>query len=292
MQFVRCEACGAKAIVAASQCPTCGHHLEIRNSWGDLFPMVRCKSCGAHYPRKTGACRWCGPPEPKRPIAPAAWGVGAALLVASVSFGAWQLYRAGGGGSVDRAGVDGNTADPVKTVANVTPQRVTAPTPPAAKDEELVKTAEAATNTPPVSLADTSHATAPVTLALAGADTAPPSEKNARPPGVASTPEGALTPAPRQAPVAPPRVDERPIRETLVSEAVSSGETAEWIDASAITWVNVRADPARESDIVGVISPDTRVKLGELRAGWYRVRAKGISGWVGRRLVEVDSTGR
>ncbi len=292
MQFVRCEACGAKAIVAASQCPTCGHHLEIRSTFGDLLPLARCKSCGAHYPRQTGACRWCGPPEPKRRITPAVWGVGAALLVASVSFGAWQLYRAGGGRSAERAGVERNTADPAKTVADLTPQKAPAPAPPAARDDELVKTAEAATNASPMASSDTSHRTAPVTLALAGADTAPPSERNARPSGVASAPDSVLTPAPRQAPVAPPRVDERPVRETLVSEAVSSGETAEWIDASAITWVNVRADPARESDIVGVISPDTRVKLGELRAGWYRVRAKGISGWVGRRLVEVDSTGR
>ncbi len=290
MQFVRCEACGAKAIVAASQCPMCGHHLEIRSSFGDLLPLVRCKSCGAQYPRKIGACRWCGPPEPKRRITPATWSIGAAVLVAGVSFGAWQLYRTGDE-TAGRAGVARSTTDPAKTVAKVTPPPVTAPSPSPAMDQELVKTAEAATNAPPMSLADTSHQTAPVTVALAGTDTMLPAAGNAQPPNVAAAPESVLTPAPRQAPVAPPRVDERAARETAVSETVSSGETADWIDASAITWVNVRADPARESDIVGVISPDTRLKLGELRAGWYRVRARGISGWVGRHLVEVDSTG-
>jgi SH3-like domain-containing protein len=64
-----------------------------------------------------------------------------------------------------------------------------------------------------------------------------------------------------------------------------------WVSATALTWVNVRVDPRRDSEIAGVIPPDTRVELGQSRSGWTHVRASGISGWVGRRMFMPDSAG-
>jgi len=47
-------------------------------------------------------------------------------------------------------------------------------------------------------------------------------------------------------------------------------------------WVRVRAAASQSSRTVALIGPDTRVQLGESRAGWIRVRATGISGWAER----------
>jgi SH3-like domain-containing protein len=62
--------------------------------------------------------------------------------------------------------------------------------------------------------------------------------------------------------------------------------------ATARTWVNLRADARRESEIVGVISPGTRVELAESRGGWRWVLTSTMSGWAAPRLFAVDSSRR
>jgi hypothetical protein len=58
-------------------------------------------------------------------------------------------------------------------------------------------------------------------------------------------------------------------------------------EGTARTWVNVRAANNRGSEIVGVITPDTRVRFGERRAGWIQVTSARILGWADPRLFVV-----
>src|SRR5215813_2423817 len=67
MRSVRCDACGTKALMAASQCPKCSHWFEMRDGFGELLPLAFCSSCQSYYPAHVGMCKWCGTtPEPVR----------------------------------------------------------------------------------------------------------------------------------------------------------------------------------------------------------------------------------
>src|SRR5215472_9041222 len=67
MRSVRCEVCGTKALMAASQCPKCSHLFEMRDGFGELLPLSFCTSCQSYYPAHVGSCKWCGTtPEPVR----------------------------------------------------------------------------------------------------------------------------------------------------------------------------------------------------------------------------------
>src|SRR5262249_44268342 len=68
MRSVRCDVCGTKALMAASQCPKCAHLFELRDGFGELLPLSYCDSCDSHYPASLGSCKWCGTkpaPPPK-----------------------------------------------------------------------------------------------------------------------------------------------------------------------------------------------------------------------------------
>ena len=67
MQFVRCDACGAKALFAASRCPKCSHAFFLRNYRGQMVPLGHCRTCDTYYPRSAGGCKWCGTVEPEGP---------------------------------------------------------------------------------------------------------------------------------------------------------------------------------------------------------------------------------
>lgn len=56
-----------------------------------------------------------------------------------------------------------------------------------------------------------------------------------------------------------------------------------WQSAVARTWVNVRSDASPDSEVVGVISPDSRALLGTTRRGWRRITLDDVSGWVDPR---------
>lgn len=89
MQAVRCDACGMKALVAASQCPHCGHLFELRDSFGELLPLSHCTACNSWYPSQRGACQWCGPQPESFRFPPYAWkGVGILAFV-GMGVGVW-----------------------------------------------------------------------------------------------------------------------------------------------------------------------------------------------------------
>ena len=93
MRAVRCDACGAKAMIAAAQCPKCGHLFELRDGFGALLPLAYCSSCESYYPASLGECKWCGTKPERAPIAPQIWrGVGAVALAVLVAM-AWVFHR-------------------------------------------------------------------------------------------------------------------------------------------------------------------------------------------------------
>lgn len=90
MRLVRCDACGAKAILAASQCPKCAEPLYVRNERGDEVRLVSCRSCETYYPASRDGCRWC-PAVNRAPMPRWSGKVVAAVLTAAASWGGWQF---------------------------------------------------------------------------------------------------------------------------------------------------------------------------------------------------------
>lgn len=70
VQYVRCDACGAKAILAASRCPKCTEALSLRDHHGELLPLSHCRKCDTYYLSSKGGCKWCG----TKPGAAVNWG--------------------------------------------------------------------------------------------------------------------------------------------------------------------------------------------------------------------------
>jgi hypothetical protein len=93
MRSIRCDACGTKALMAASTCPKCGHGIEVRDGFGELLPLSHCSTCDSYYPAKLGACRWCGTQPARAPIGPYVWkGAGVVAFVA-MAWGAWLVHN-------------------------------------------------------------------------------------------------------------------------------------------------------------------------------------------------------
>ena len=90
MRLVRCDACGAKAILAASQCPKCAEPLYVRNERGDDVRLVVCRTCETYYPASRDGCRWC-PAVARAPIPRWTGKVAAALVMIAAGWGGWQL---------------------------------------------------------------------------------------------------------------------------------------------------------------------------------------------------------
>lgn len=148
MAYLRCTACGSKALVAASQCPRCWHPFQLVNARGDRAKLARCRGCGIMH-RADSLCHWCG--EIKTPAwrSAAVWRPLSGLAAAAVlAVGGWQL----GPGALSAvrssaASLRASTA-PVATVAEGsagTPS-VAAPRP-EPRDNGLITSAMAATVT-------------------------------------------------------------------------------------------------------------------------------------------------
>lgn len=89
MQYVRCEACGAKALLAASRCPKCTKSLELRDHYGEFVPLSHCHKCDTYYPTSRGGCKWCGTtPDSSGPIRRKA-----ILGVVALAAAAWAVLR-------------------------------------------------------------------------------------------------------------------------------------------------------------------------------------------------------
>ena len=240
MRSVRCDACGAKALIAASQCPTCGHLFEVRDGFGDLLPLAHCQTCDTFYPERVGTCRWCGTTPPPPSKHPRLWkhvGV-AALVVVGVGFVGVVMHTA-----KSRIRHDARAIASPNPVLQAIPVAVATPAPPADTVAVL---------TPPPA-----DSVAPPKLAVADSIVT-----RVAPPTVTISPVAVL-------PVAPPPV-------TVTKPPVS----VRWISSIATRWVIVRADARRDARIVASVGPDSRVQLGESRGAWRRIRARGVAGWV------------
>lgn len=271
---VRCDKCGTKALVAASQCPSCGHLLQVRDGFGDLLPLTQCPTCESHYPLRDGECRWCGTkPEEGRRMAPYVWkGVGVVACL-GVAWGTWLISR----GSNETVATSQLVNQPTGSRTTVVDSGV-ASLPPARADSAGIIGQQVATN----GIGDTAA------VQPAGNDTADPA-----PAPVEAAPAPESFTGSTAAEITPVRETLPPVREpTIVAKrsrtpskaaaATAPRRSAGWRGAAAREWVTVRAAPAHSARFVASIGPDTRVQLGEARGEWRRIRMKGISGWVER----------
>lgn len=254
MQAVRCDACGHKALVAASQCPHCGHLFDLRDSFGELLPLAHCAACDSDYPRRNGSCKWCGttPDAREIPRHTLLRGIGV-VAFAGLAFGVWATRepasnQRGTGRSEEKQGAAlVGLPDPPDAAVSTQPSATTVPVDTAVPQ--------------PAAPAELRHEEA--TLTPEPGETAPP---------VASPPAPARSATTTQ-PLTP-RVTR-----------VATTRTPRWRTVVAAEWLTVRAAPQRRARLLGSIGPDTRVQVGELRDGWIRVRTRGLSGWARHEQV-------
>ena len=264
MRLVRCDACGSKAILAASQCPKCAQPLYVRNTRGDEVPLTRCRGCDTYYPQSRDGCRWCTA-EPRRTRVPR-WAATAAGI----------LVMAGAALSAARFLPASNPA-PAPNVA----------TPPPSPRQVAVRE-PAIKRLPPVTAVP----------ALAVAATLPPA--SSRPAIVANDNASSGDPAVTvkddtgsARPAVTANHDTSSGRMGTMNQGTDSGRTSDKSGrafARATTWVNVRAEPSSESSVVGIVRPDSIVTIGDSRRGWRRVTTSRFSGWAAGKLFVVDST--
>lgn len=294
MRFVRCEDCGAKALIAASQCPRCTHPLELRDSRGEPVPLAHCRSCDTFYPRSRGGCKWCGTKAPAASTLPLPilGGIAAVILLAGIGYWQYQSRRGGGVSGGETAAVLTQAPPPVA-------QQPTAVAAPAMDSSALA----APDSMRPDS---TSQATNPIVPAVSAPEPRPTATQLPTNPAVTPTPP-VITPAPTPSaalprpggaiatpPVSPPK----PTAQVAPAPAIPTGPSATdryagpWSRAVSLEWVNVRGTPARDASVVGVVTPNTRVLLGDVKMGWRRVRAPGFEGWADARYFAADSIRR
>ena len=267
---VRCDRCGNKALIAASQCPHCGHLFGIRDGFGELLPMEHCTTCDTHYPARDGACRWCGTKPEVFRIAPYAWKGAGVLACIGLGWGAWAASRGTNETAIAESVNESLTTVVDSGIAARRRARVVAVADTAL--DSLLAAVATIDSSPPADSATDSVSTQPSLGAQQLASTVPES----------------VAAAPVPAPVAidstihrTPTVAAR-VRSTPKVTTVRPSRTARWMRATVRNWVIVRAAASQSARVVASIGPDTRVQLGEARGDWMRIRMKGITGWVER----------
>jgi hypothetical protein len=295
MQAVRCEACGLKALVAASTCPHCGHLLDIRNSFGELLPLVYCTTCDVSYPARDGACRWCGSKPEKVNLRPHIWkGVGALVFVGMAT--AAFLTREDNGTPAARVVAADSGAGAVvqeRLSSVVSGQSIAAAAPIDSSGTVGAIAPSDVDDTTALRIAITDTATG---IRPFAADSPPPLATSAltavdspsNPPSAAA-PDSAVSDAsviadrpraviaedkPKPKLAAPPR--------NTVARKAPPRRAVGWSNAVARSWATVRAAPSRSSRLLGSVGPDTHVQIGEVRGHWRRIRLRGMTGWVER----------
>ncbi len=269
MQLVRCEQCGAKALIAASQCPRCAHAFFLRDSRGETVPLGHCGECDTYYPRSRGGCKWCGTKASSLPVSPLKLVAGLVAAACIVAVGVWQ-YRARSAGRLD-------TGFDVAATTPIAPVEIPLVNPPA-------PAIDSATVADSLLLAGERVLPAAATTALdssAGTvmSSVPAAEARGLPPVPTGT-QGTVTSTPSVAPTITGTAPPAPAR-----------YAGPWTRAVAQSWVNVRAAAAIGAAVVGVVTPNTRVQLGENRGGWRRVRSAGFEGWADGNLFSADTAG-
>jgi hypothetical protein len=265
MRSVRCDACGKRALLAASQCPHCGHLFELRDSFGELLPLAHCATCDSDYPLERGECRWCGTkPEGVR-LAPLAWKAGGIAAFLLLGIGAWFANR---------------DVDSQELAARLVAQARDSLQP---ADTPVVP----GTSNAPAELA--SRVDTPTVVA--GSDTTLVTSTGAVEPPPVTAVDSVLTPAPLPLPVSGPRVVEGPIVRQPTPVAANSRATSttsrprrvRWVRVVARSWIPVRAKASPNGRVLAAIGPDTRVEVTAVQEQWIRLRTRGLAGWVERR---------
>ncbi len=98
MTYIKCPACGARALNVATRCPSCEYVLtQNPMQLGARSSVAECRTCGKMIPRGSETCPYCG----KTPSSTARWLVaalgGAVALAATVFVIQAVLPRAGDG---------------------------------------------------------------------------------------------------------------------------------------------------------------------------------------------------
>jgi hypothetical protein len=323
MRSVRCDVCGTKALMAASQCPKCGHQFSVRDGFGDMLPLSHCSTCNSDYPASIGSCKWCGTTPQRAPVAPHIWkGVGIVAFV-GMAWGAWMVHddkptqaaatsQLQGLLKPDSSGLESdlaraaetlasdNTVDSVASdtstsvvLADTLAEPMLAGFVPSSDSITSVQSAGAIAEPEPAPAIDT---TPVVPVAREAA------REIAREPVRAPVPGPVRAHAPARKSVRPPvaapasprattRGVVRPPAKAAPRVAVapkastrSRKAASRWTSTVARSWVVVRADPNKKSRIIASIGPNTRVQLGEARGEWRRIKTKGLAGWVEHRL--------
>lgn len=133
MAYLRCTACGAKALRAATQCPRCTVPFALTDAQGRRVALRECRGCG-YLHRVDTPCHWCGvlpPPAWRQPVVQRR--VAAAVVTLMAAGAGWSVAASGWmRGLGDRAPVAA-VAPPVPVAevpvmaATVLPVAVTAP---------------------------------------------------------------------------------------------------------------------------------------------------------------------
>lgn len=304
MRSVRCEVCGTKALMAASQCPKCSHLFEMRDGFGELLPLAFCTSCQSYYPAHVGSCKWCGTtPEPVRKPLP--WThIGVGGLIAMAWLGG-VLLRDPRGKTHARNAAQARARSHSKNAADDSVLQVVAS---AAADTAVTHDTIAAwTNIDPPGSAPAPQvptALPPEQVVQSGTrasraarETAMPaaspivSQTVATTPTVSSTPT-AYPPPSKTHPAAP--VAAAPIAsrsQPYVSQPRSrAGASSRWVNLVAKNWIIVRTGASLDARIVASVGPQSRVQLGEVRGAWRRLRSRDIIGWVDLRRSSFAET--
>lgn len=260
MRSVRCDACGTKALMAASQCPKCSHLFEVRDGFGELLPLSYCSSCDSYYPATAGECRWCGTKPEAAPNHAFVWKrVGAASLVVLAGL-AWMMRDSRPDRRPKTAAHARVAAQPIADssyTALDTMGSMPAPLPVLTPVETVVAVG------PRVTTASSGNVVRRSAPAVDPSDAAVPQS------------------APRSIAAAIP--PDRPSARSTPATASKSRTSSRWVNSIARSWVVVRVDARKDSRIVASIGPDTHIQLGESRGTWRRIKARGIAGWVETR---------
>ncbi|MEP7381396.1 MAG: SH3 domain-containing protein [Gemmatimonadota bacterium] len=246
MQLVRCEQCGAKALIAASQCPRCAHAFFLRGSRGQTVPLGHCSVCDTYYPRRLGGCHWCGTKVSTFPTGLVKLVIGLVAAASVVAVGVWQ-YR-------------------VRTRPD---------------EQAAAQEARATMSVPPVLAAQVTPLVDSVTIGLPITDSLASVASVAAATLSASVESNARDSVASAGTVVPP-----------VTRQPSAPYAGPWARAVAHSWVNVRASASLSATVVGVVTPNTRVQLGDSRGAWRRVRSAGFEGWADGAFFDSDSAGR
>lgn len=296
MQSVRCDACGMKALVAASQCPHCGHLFNLRDSFGELLPLTQCPTCESYYPLARGECQWCGTkPEPRR-LAPHAWKIAAVVGFVALAAGATIAHRGTprGTSSVREESIALFPETPA-TEPTSDGTDSNAPTTSAQADSVALSTERADSDAATASQRPEKYSATTLQPAIAESIRAvSPSEAVGADdvPGYSPAPSPApATPAIESRAIAiparPPAARERERARLATKPKAPSQTKSRWVRAVARGWIPVHNAASRNSHVVASIGPDTHVQLGETRGDWVRLKSHGLSGWVERNAFPV-----